>query len=282
MKVLRIGVLADSHCGHEFGLVPRQWEGQTRGYSAGAIGHIQRSFWKWYEAEVATVAPVDVLVCNGDLIDGRGERSNGQELIVSSIDEQIEMAYRAAALWRAGRVAVIAGTPYHTGAGEEKERLLAQRLGGTFHAEHTLQHGPCRLHFRHPVGGGTAAGRVSTLLRDQIARILYDERIKRPERYLVVRSHAHAYLSVATSAGRGLITPGLQLRTRYGNRLDGHTDVGFAVLTVGEEISVDVRLWRHRLLQRIAELASASTGKTLCRAMVLDPDSLLHRLAAKD
>jgi hypothetical protein len=86
----RVLIMSDLHCGHRVGLTPPDW--QYRPGVRSKWRKIQQACWNWYANEIEEAGPFDVVIVNGDAIDGRGERSGGTELLTTDRHEQVEIA----------------------------------------------------------------------------------------------------------------------------------------------------------------------------------------------
>ena len=74
---VRVIVISDTHCGHEYGLTPPAWHRKLADRAlAESIDN-----WNWFKQMVDRMRPYNVLIYNGDAIDGRGEKSESSELI---------------------------------------------------------------------------------------------------------------------------------------------------------------------------------------------------------
>ena len=95
----RLLVVSDPHCGHIVGLTPPQWqikkERAKEGNIPGDIFKIQNRLWRDYRDAIDRLRPIHFCVCNGDAIDGKGNRSGGTELLTADREEQSRMAIRA-------------------------------------------------------------------------------------------------------------------------------------------------------------------------------------------
>lgn len=113
---------ADYHSGHRAGLTPPAYRSHDREWKKA-----ESEPWRIREGIIKEVGTPDLLIINGDLIDGRGQATGGTELLTSSLTEQAEIAAACAMRWKAPRVMIARGTPYHTGwGGEDWEDLTAQ------------------------------------------------------------------------------------------------------------------------------------------------------------
>ena len=88
-KSKRLLVISDLHCGHNTGLTPA-------GFDAEKLGKpyfpVRRAIWDWY-IKTADIKP-DVIIVNGDTIDGRNEKSGSVEQIYLDRNDQVEMAVK--------------------------------------------------------------------------------------------------------------------------------------------------------------------------------------------
>ncbi len=129
----RMVVIADLHCGHEFGLTPPDWwyRDDTEIMHLAKAGRFQRNLCQLYAKADEQLKPINLLVVNGDAIEGKGERSGGVELISADRNEQIQMAKTAIDLADARKVRLLYGTRYHVGKEDDFEAMLANTLKGS-------------------------------------------------------------------------------------------------------------------------------------------------------
>ena len=115
--------LADLHCGHVGGITPPSWwfEEETDDPKRAQWAKIQRDLWNAYAGLVSSFRSPDVLLVNGDLIDGRGERTGGTELVTTDLEAQCRMAAYAIEIWGAfqsllGRLKTLTKECHYCGA----------------------------------------------------------------------------------------------------------------------------------------------------------------------
>ncbi len=87
----RLLVLSDMHCGHLVGLThpgdnPR-YDDERK-----IVSEYRDFLWEWFEKEVKALGKIDVVVHNGDALDGKGKKSGGTEQIEMDRNSQAEMA----------------------------------------------------------------------------------------------------------------------------------------------------------------------------------------------
>ncbi len=83
---------------------------------------IQKAMWDFFQKEISTLQKeksIDILVCNGDAIDGDGFRSNATELITSDRLKQVSIAKQVINFIDAQKNIIVCGTAYHTGNAED-------------------------------------------------------------------------------------------------------------------------------------------------------------------
>jgi len=238
----RIVVIADTHCGHKFGLTPPSWweseeAGEERSKKQRAF---QRSLWEWYAGVIESLKPIHCLISNGDMLEGKGEKTGGIELITSSRLEQIKMAAAVINVAEAQKVRIIYGTGYHVGRDEDFESLLpdlvecsdAKVSGHPF-----FEVNGCNFDFKHKIGRSTIPhGRITPLIRAALWNAIWNSRGRQPKARFFVRSHVHYYESWKNSEWEGVITPALQYNTIYGIReCEGVVDLGLVYFDVEDD-----------------------------------------------
>ena len=174
----RIIVINDSHCGHLVGLTPPQW--QLNEYDESHTKRnkwsvLQRELWQNFTNILEKYKPFDVGFSLGDMIDGKGSRSGGTELITADRDEQIDMAceIHRQVVMRGKKnfnwVGVY-GTEYHASGegGEDWEKILAERMGFAKMGSHEwVDVNGCVFDLKHHIGGSTVPyGRFTAPAKD--------------------------------------------------------------------------------------------------------------------
>jgi hypothetical protein len=244
---MRIVIVSDLHVGSESGLTPfptNKTQGQLYNRWADCIGHFG--------------ARPDLLIANGDCVDGTQEKGAGSgdsDWIASQID-------RAASLiaeWRPKCICIVGGTHYHTSAARGRvdfEEILAGRLragkfpGTTFHRKLNLEvAGWWRGQFRHKIGSSSVPyGAATAPSRSKIWGVInaYGDGKKAP--HLSVFSHTHRWNYSEDAFGATMITPAWQaIGSDHGDRAcDGHVDLGAVQLTIGKT-EAEGWSWKKRL-----------------------------------
>jgi len=238
----RIVVISDTHCGHRFGLTPPAWWASEESTDDRLQKHkkFQREFWEFYSSEIERLKPIDILIANGDMIEGKGVNTGGIELITSDRHEQVRMAKTVIDTAEAQAVRVSYGTAYHSGKDEDFESLLRDTVackdvkvsGHPF-----FEVNGCIFDIKHKISRSTIPhGRITPLIRAALWNAIWNARGRQPKAKFIIRSHVHYYESWKNAEWEGIITPALQYNSIYGIReCEGVVDIGFIYFDVEDD-----------------------------------------------
>jgi len=235
-KTKNVVIISDLHCGHKSGLTPPDWQQNPLVSSSISNKHnkhsgIQRIAYNEYLKYLKNCGDIDVLIINGDAIDGKGERSGGSELITSDRHDQIDMAIQCVNETKAKKKVVIYGTPYHTGKEEDWESVLADELKADKIGSHEwVDVNGIVFDLKHKVSSSSVPyGRHTGVAKDRLWNLIWSaEREMQPMANIFIRSHVHYYNFSGGPSWLGMTTPALQgLGTKYGSReCSGIVDFG--------------------------------------------------------
>lgn len=234
-KVKSVLVLADLHCGSSVGLTPPTY----RTTHKPDLFAYQKDTWSLYLKMLKAIGPVDVLILNGDVIDGKAARQGSCGLITSDIDVQVMMAARCIERVKTKKIYMTYGTPYHTGEGQDHENQVASLIGANRIEGHAfLDVNGVIFDIKHKVGGSTVPhGRHTAIARERLWNVLWNERGESPKADILIRSHVHYHSFCGGHNWLALTTPALQgLGSIYGVRqCSGTVDFGMVVFYVREK-----------------------------------------------
>jgi hypothetical protein len=225
-------VAADLHSGHQVGLTHPDFERKPADTKSKQYKYykIRQEMWKWFAETVASLQPIDVLMVNGDAIDGRGEKSGSTELLLIDRNEQVECAAACINECKAESVLMSYGTPYHSGQIEDYEDLLAKQVNALKVESHGFAEiGGVRFDYRHHVGNSSVPyGRFTPIAKEKLWALLWAERGEYPDSTVLLRSHVHHFDFCGGVDWLAITTPALQAYwTKYGTRrLSGTVDFG--------------------------------------------------------
>jgi len=257
-------IISDTHSGHLVGLTHPGWWVEEKDIEASRTkrnkyANTQRQCWKFYEDGIKKLGPFDVVLMNGDAIDGKGDRSGGTEQITTDREEQAEMAVAAIrpALSKKTRLVMTYGTAYHTGKDEDWESLVASDLGAVKIGSHEwVDVEGVIFDMKHHVASSSVPhGRHTAAARERLWNVLWAERQLQPKADVIVRSHVHYYDFCGGANWLGLTTPALQgMGTKYGGRVcSGTVDFGFLVF----ECSKGEYTWTKHIAEIQSQKATA-------------------------
>lgn len=228
----------DYHCGHWAGLTPPDfWANPQSEDAVEKTRHkAQRELWDWRAKALGKIGPVDFHVLNADLIDGRGERSGGTELQIVDRNRQVGAAVQCARrvkLRPGGKRFMTRGTPYHTGAVEDFEDVIADVLECPIEDRIWPEINGVVFDVRHKVGGSSVPhGRFTALARQRLWNELLsgegNQANGQPRAQVTIRSHVHYHRFIGGAGWVAMTLPCLQYpMSSYGARqCDGEVTMG--------------------------------------------------------
>lgn len=228
----RVVIVSDLHCGHRAGLTPPGYQTPADipdpAWQKFAV--FQREMWSWYRREISRLQPVDILIVNGDAIDGKNERAGGRELMYADRGDQCDIALKCLRHINAKDTIMTYGTPYHGGNFEDWENEIADNLQADIGSHEWVDINGLIFDVKHFIPGstvenarGNASGRANMWNR------VWAERGNQPRGDIFIRSHVHYNVELKNTGKYMYITPALQgYATIYGARkCEGTVDIGF-------------------------------------------------------
>ena len=237
----------DFHCGHHVGLTPPSYNhkpDEDKNDPKWTLYVARKKLWDIFAREVKARPRPDVMVANGDLIDGRGERSGCTELLTSDRDEQSEMAAAVIRSVKPKKLVMTYGTPYHTGSnGEDFESVIKKainvdplgnpyknRVDVTLKAHAYFKIGGVTFDCKHKIGASQIPhGRATALMRENLWSSVWNEYKDVPRADVFIRSHVHYHVFCGDTKKLMMTLPALQAQgSKYGARqCSGIVDWGF-------------------------------------------------------
>jgi hypothetical protein len=236
--VKKILLISDTHCGHIAGLTRPKWLSEEA--QGKPLGKLSVALWNWFEKEVRANGPYDVIIHNGDMIDGKGKKSGGTEQITCDLEEQCDMVIdllRWLPKRKGCEFIMTYGTPYHTSPdGEDWENVIAQTMNATIKSQLWVDIEGVVFDLKHQPAGNSNVphGRHTGVAKDRLWNLLHNERDMQPRSNCLIRSHVHHHHFCGGPEWMGMTTPALQAAgSKYGERrCVGIVDFGFVTFTV--------------------------------------------------
>ena len=245
-KSKRVLVVSDLHSGHLVGLTPPSRH-DTPSKDAlpayRALAETRKQLYGLYYDMVKSLGKIDILICNGDAIDGAGARSGGSEQLTTDLAQQTQMAAECLNVVKAESVYICAGTPYHVSVGgEDWESVLTDYVAASKYTKHVkfvshlyLDVNGCIFDCKHKVGSsGLPHGRHTAVAKERLSNLLWNDVGVAPKSNIIIRSHVHYANYCGGPKHLALTTPALQgLGSKYGARqCSGLVDFGVTVFDV--------------------------------------------------
>lgn len=241
MTERRIVILSDLHCGHLVGLTPpsrRTNCNRAAHPKRKSLARVQGALWGFYAQQIDALKPIDSVIVNGDMIDGKGAYSGGTEQTTTDRDEQADMAIECIRYTGAKKYYCIYGTDTHTGKDEDWENIVAKELGAKIGGHEWIGVNGVVFDCKHHIGSSSVPhGRHTAVARDRLWNILWSERQLAPRGDVIIRSHVHYHSYCGGPGWLAITTPALQgMGSKYGSRrCSGIVDFGFTVFDVSNK-----------------------------------------------
>ena len=237
----RILAFSDLHLGSNYAVWPKgfKYEDKKNGeVDTWNINNLQKELWRVFTYMVKKAETCDIIIANGDLIDGPQQKGWGKGVKTPDIAVQIAACEYMLKMLPDIPIYFTQGTEYHSGGAMPAEQQIAKDLGFEDNYGDDLCIDECgiRTYACHnvPTTKSVWMYRPTPLARDLMLLALSSA----PDQYgqvdLMVRSHAHYKCGVTLGGMTGVITPCFQTRTPYAvkNSLITPPDIGFCIIEI--------------------------------------------------
>lgn len=224
--------IADLHCGHRVGLTPKRYQSALCGEK---YRKVQIELWDEYERMVSEHHAPDVLIVNGDCVDGKGARSGASELVTADLNRQIEMAVECIEMWDAKSIVMTYGTPYHVSGYDDCEKIIARQVGAKEIRSHLwLDIEGVIFDVRHKINSTSTVHKGTPLTNQWLHNTVWSLHDEQPKADILLRGHVHNFFECRRRDWMGMTMPALQGQgSKFGARIcDGHVDWGIVFFTV--------------------------------------------------
>jgi len=157
----------------------------------------------------------DILLCNGDIIDGVQPANQGVETWTTSLDEQLDAATVLLKMLEPREAYFTTGTSYHVAsAGRRHEETLAGNFGARLDNDVFIDFNGHVIHAAHHISYSKVFHyRTTPLARAMLISKLNEEKSYKCE--WLARSHVHYFVQIRFSSHGALTTPCWEGRTPY-------------------------------------------------------------------
>lgn len=245
-------IISDLHCGHRSGLTPPDWQlpCNVENKEISKFGKIQKLTWDWFSEEIRKIGKTDLLIINGDSIEGKGSKSKGTELLGSDMLKQCDMAEKVIGSIKAKKIFMTYGTPYHTGDGEDFEDVIARRVKAEISDHHFIDVNGVIFDIKHKVGSSSVPhGRHTPIAREALWNDLWSlSENSQPNSDIIIRSHVHYFSYCGSDRKLAITTPALQsFGSKFGARqCSGVVNIGFIQFKIHDNGDYE---WKPHILK---------------------------------
>jgi hypothetical protein len=279
----RVVMIADLHVGSTVGLA----DATDPILPAGDLGApVRKALYNQYcRATRGPWAKPDVLVVNGDCVEGQNRKQVGAGIWSTDILQQCSMAEGLIKMWKAKTVYIVRGSPYHVQSGGIlAEEQIARKIGAEefpnqdhvsaamrdhsgWHLYLTVE--GVTFHISHKIGVSKLFHYMSTptareMLQAKLNDMLRYE-VSKAKTRVIVRAHAHYYNSVGYSGSDGFVLPcwkGLDDFALTQSPTLLSPDLGFLGFEVdGEHYRFEKNLFKIVDVQAVPHLVAGQSGK---------------------
>jgi hypothetical protein len=148
--MIRVLILSDLHVGSPVGLcLP---EVTDNDYQMTYVSNsVQNFLWDKWNVMRQKIGHVDILMLNGDLVEGENRKENGTGVISTNISAQAFISATLVKMIDADEIYVTNGSKYHTGQ-TSGDQIVCQMVDGTWLGDHQfIQLEDLVLHLRHKI-----------------------------------------------------------------------------------------------------------------------------------
>jgi len=252
----RVLVISDLHSGHQVGFSPP-------GYHVAQIddprqhrwARVRREVWQYFFTQLEPYRPIDILIVNGDALEGKGIRSGSTELITADRKVQCEIAKEGINNIGASVIRMSYGTASHTGTEEDWEDIIADAVGAKIGSHEWIEVNGVVIDYKHKIGSSSIPhGRLTPLAKEILWNRLWHSRGMAPKANILLRSHDHYFEHCDHDECLGFITPCLQgFGSKFGSReCSGTVDIGFLVFDISEEGKIT---WSKEMIKGQTQIA---------------------------
>lgn len=237
----KVLIVNDLHCGSVYGLGVPNFVGGG-GYTLPFTETNRFLYDRWLQM-INTVGHVDLVVANGDLVEGLNKKKNGAETLTPYIADQSKIAAELLKQIDAEEYAFTGGSGYHMGQDINGDQEVCDKVGGTwFGPDGYIKIEGIKIHVRH-------VANYSKLPHSRATPILFDfliAAIQGDDTNIFIRSHTHKFVYAGTHNRLGFTTPCWKgVDTYIREKGMEKTDCGWVLIT----IDGNSYTWQHCVFQ---------------------------------
>ena len=228
--MIRVGIIADLHGGSNVSVCLPEFTDRDHNMTYVA-NPVQMHLWDKWCAMRRKMGHLDVLICNGDLVEGVNRKESGHGVITTNVHAQAYIAATLIKMIDANEIYVTEGSKYHTGE-TSGDQIVCEMIGGTWLGLHQfLKIGQITIHVRHAIGYSSVPYSRCTAQRKE-AMIMKSEGTNVD---IYVRSHTHKFNFSGDANDLTINTPCWKGRDGFiDKRSQEMPDNGYVILEIDE------------------------------------------------
>ncbi len=215
LKSKQVLFLSDFHCGSEVGLTPKHWNDKPIPNDVSKhnkLVKIRRECWTWFKENIKDYINPDILVIDGDLIDGQNIKQFGVGQLTTNLLKQAQMAVDIINIIDARKVVITYGSNYHvSSAGQEWEDVIATKVNASIGIHQHIKVNGLVFDIKHHCGRSSVPyGKYTPLAKQITQAMLWKEYKQFPGADVYIRGHAHKYKYLEDSMFVAISLPSLK------------------------------------------------------------------------
>jgi len=209
----RVLIIGDTHIGSDTAVCPEEIELDSGNVIS--ANEIQLAILHEFRTMIDEVGKVDLLILNGDLVDGVNYYGEGAGILTTSMDKQAEVAVDLLSEINFRKVVGCTGTPYHTKKNPNMDKRVIEDLGGVCMPEISLNIYDTRIYANHrtPVRMSQWESRAQSVAKDILLNELNQMDFGHYD--IICKSHAHYYIGYDHGSSVGFVLPCFKGRDEF-------------------------------------------------------------------
>lgn len=208
---------------------------KTSTYTA---NEIQRDILKKWETLCDEYQKCDLLLLNGDTIDGRNYKDTGLGTWTTDVQLQAEVLAELVSWLKPREVIATSGSPYHSDRNPNMDKIACEMCGGTFKGGYaSININGCRIHAQHKttVSKSTWQYRATPIARAMVLAELASDVYGHYD--IALKSHVHWFNYVGFSHSLGMVLPCWKAYDAFGDTNIEFVDpaVGYVVFEIDHD-----------------------------------------------
>lgn len=231
----KILVVSDLHVGGNVGLCPDEVYFEKHDEDRKSIyiaNKIQNFLFKQWENMIDEAGNIDILLCNGDLVDGKNKHSHGLEMWTTDVDVQTDVSSDLLSMVKHKKAYGTHGSGYHVESNISLDKLAMKNTTKLdFKDDIAIIVDKIRIHAAHFIGNNVQY-KSTPIAREMLMGEL--NKLDYGKINIYLRSHIHSYIAVDSEIGTGIVTPGFKGRDAFVSQrsLGYNPSIGYILIEI--------------------------------------------------